>query len=60
MIVDTGKASQLRAGANTEHVMTKFLMTLLLLGGFAAVNVGCEADADVDDGGAKLKVDVDD
>ncbi len=40
--------------------MTKFLMMLLLLGGFAAVNVGCDADGKVDDDGAKLKVDIDD
>ena len=39
--------------------MTKYLMMLmLLLGGFAVT--GCEADADVDDDGAKLEVDVDD
>jgi hypothetical protein len=35
-------------------------MMLLVLGGVAAVNVGCETDAKVDGDGAKLKVDVDD
>ena len=39
-----------------ENVM-KYLAMLLLLGGFAAVNVGCEAEADVDDDGAAVKVD---
>jgi hypothetical protein len=39
--------------------MAKFLMMLLLLcGGFVAS--GCEADADIDDDGGKLEVDVDD
>jgi hypothetical protein len=35
------------------------MMALLGLTAFVGV-VGCEADADVDDDGAKLKVDVDD
>ncbi len=35
----------------------KWLAMLLLLGGFAVVNVGCEADAEVDDDGASLEVD---
>jgi hypothetical protein len=35
----------------------KFLAMLLLVGGFAAVNLGCEAD--VDDDGASVKVDKD-
>ena len=41
-----------------ETAMTKYLMMLmLLLGGFAVT--GCEADADIDDDGGKLEVDVD-
>ena len=39
--------------------MTKYLLMLVLLGGFVTLNMGCEADADVDDDGAKVKVDVD-
>ena len=41
--------------------MPKWL-TILLLGGmlFAAGPIGCEIDADADDDGAKLEVDVDD
>ena len=39
--------------------LKKLFLMLLVLGG-AFVQVGCEADADVDDDGAKLKVDVDD
>jgi len=35
----------------------KYLAMLLLLGGFVAVNVGCEAEADVDGDGAAVKVD---
>jgi hypothetical protein len=35
----------------------KYLAMLLMLGAFAAVNVGCEADAEVDDDGAAVKVD---
>ncbi len=35
----------------------RFLAMLLLLAGFVAVNVGCEAK--VDDDGAKLKIDKD-
>ena len=35
----------------------KYLAMLLLLGGFVAVNVGCEAEAD--DDGASIKVDKD-
>lgn len=33
----------------------KWLAMILLLGGFAVVNVGCEAD--VDDDGASIEVD---
>ena len=39
--------------------MSKFLMLLLVLGLFAAPNLGCEADGEVDDDGAELKVDTD-
>ena len=39
-------------------VMKKWMTLLLVLGAFAVVNVGCEADADVDDDGASLEVDV--
>jgi len=35
----------------------KTIMLLALLGLFAAVQVGCEAKADVDDDGASIKVD---
>jgi len=35
----------------------KTIMLLALLGLFAAVQVGCEANADVDDDGASIKVD---
>jgi len=37
--------------------MKKTIMLLALLGLFAAVQVGCEAKADVDDDGASIKVD---
>jgi hypothetical protein len=37
--------------------MTKYLMLLLVLGLFAAPNLGCEAEAD--DDGASIKVDGD-
>jgi hypothetical protein len=40
--------------------LKKFFLMLLVLGGIGFAQVGCEADADVDDDGAKLKVDVDD
>ncbi|MEA2710362.1 MAG: hypothetical protein QOF78_2963 [Phycisphaerales bacterium] len=40
--------------------MKKFFLMLLVLGGMAITNVGCEADADVDSDGGKVKVDVDD
>ena len=40
--------------------LKKFFLMLLVLGGIGFTQVGCEADADVDDDGAKLKVDVDD
>jgi hypothetical protein len=51
-----------RAGTKLEHAMTKYLMMLMMLLGLAAVNVGCEADAeiDADDDNGSLKVDVDD
>jgi hypothetical protein len=35
----------------------KTIMLLALLGLFAAVQVGCEGKADVDDDGASIKVD---
>jgi hypothetical protein len=38
-------------------IMKKTIMLLALLGLFAAVQVGCEAKADVDDDGASIKVD---
>jgi hypothetical protein len=37
--------------------MKKWMTLLLVLGAFAVVNVGCEADADVDDDGASIEVD---
>ena len=40
--------------------MTKYLMMLMMLLSLGAMNVGCEADGDIDDDGAKLEVDVDD
>ena len=40
--------------------MKKFFLMLLVLGGLAVTHMGCEADADVDDDGAKVKIDVDD
>jgi len=48
------------AGSTWELVMKKFFLMLLLLGGIAVTHMGCEADAKVDDDGAKVKVDVDD
>jgi hypothetical protein len=43
-----------------ENIMARWLMLVLFgLTAFVGV-VGCEADADVDEDGAKLKVDVDD
>jgi hypothetical protein len=46
----------------TEIVMDlkKLFLMLLVLGGIGFTQVGCEADGDIDDDGAKLKVDVDD
>lgn len=35
----------------------KWITMLLMLGAFAVVNVGCEADAEVDDDGASFEVD---
>lgn len=46
------------AGPEAEHAMMKYLMMLMMLFSLAAVNTGCEAEAD-DDGG-RLEVDVDD
>jgi hypothetical protein len=42
-----------------EIPMTKYLMMLMLLFGGVALTGGCEADADLDDDGAKLEVDID-
>ena len=35
------------------------LISLLLLGGFVATLIGCEAEGKVDDDGAKVKIDTD-
>ena len=35
----------------------KYLMMLLLLGAFAAVQTGCQAEGEVDDDGVKVDVD---
>jgi hypothetical protein len=40
--------------------MLRYLMIVLLLGGFAAVNVGCRAEGEIDDDNGGVKVDVDD
>ena len=40
--------------------MKKFFLMLLVLGGLAVTHMGCEADADIDDDGGKVKIDVDD
>jgi hypothetical protein len=42
-----------------EETTMKYFMILLLLGGVAMVNIGCEADAEIDDDGAELKIDED-
>ena len=39
--------------------MVKYLVMLVLFGGFAAAQIGCEAHGKVDDDDAKVKVDID-